>query len=83
MNTMMTAAEWAPNRRHEDMCQTYGLDLVAEAESFIEGATGRTKTQDHWDRIFTLILKDHSKRRQPSPVWERHVTAIEGATDAA
>lgn len=83
MNTMMTAAEWAPNGRHEDMCRTYGLDLVKEAESFIDGAGKRTKTEDHWDRIFSVVLKDHSKRRQPSRLWERHVTAIEGATDAA
>lgn len=80
---LISASQWAPNRRHEDMCRALGLDLVSEAERFIDGSGQRMKTEDHWDRIFSVLLKDRSKTRRPSPLWERHVTELEGATNVA
>jgi hypothetical protein len=77
-NEMIPITDWAPNRRHEDICRTYGLDLVDEAEDFIKhGGKNRLKTELHWDRIFAAVLKDHGIARQPSPAWERHVTELE------
>lgn len=53
---------------------------LAEADILPCGDDDRAISED--PRVQALAAPA-CQRRQPSPVWERHVTAIEGATDAA